>query len=67
MHQVTVEVNAPSGRCSAYAEREGGEVVVRQWDDNCQYYVRAGDLSPGQLRYVIGRTLGRRCTTIDAD
>lgn len=54
---LTVKVNAPSGRCSAFAKREGQEVVVYQYDDNCQHYVRAWDLSAGQQRYVIGKTL----------
>jgi hypothetical protein len=54
---LTVKVNAPSGRCSAYAKREGADVCVYQYDSIAGHYVRAWDLSPGQLRYVIGKTL----------
>ena len=57
--QRTTEVNAPSGRCSAYAQQEGADVCVYQYDSIAGHYVRAWDLSPGQLQYVIGRTLNR--------
>ena len=57
--QRTTEVNAPSGRCSAYAQQEAADVCVYQYDSIAGHYVRAWDLSPGQLQYVIGRTLDR--------